>query len=171
MNYSLASCSQRKSGCICPRCPACPRVFMEAPCLSKLDFTHSKGKSSPDYAEEVHISITSWEIHAHLCLWNTSTRMINAALVPLGSQLFCLRSTNFSSLSCFDSGEDMSSTALPALRAQVHGGNEGAEVYFYLSEMGKQSSSAYGTWTDVSLNFYFVILASPGVLLHAKLTT
>lgn len=70
--------------------------------------------------------------------------MINAALVPLGRQLFCLRNINFSSLSCFDLGEDMSSSAVPAHRSQFHGDNEGAEVNFHLSEMRK-SSSAYGT--------------------------
>lgn len=169
MNYCLASCYLRKSGCICLRCPAFPCVFMEASCLSKLGFTHSKGKSSPDYPEEVHISIISWEIHIHLCLWNTNTGMINAAQVPLETQLFCLTNTNFSTLSCFDLGEDTSST--PARRSQFHGDNEETEVYFHVSETGKQSSSAYWTWTDVRLNFYFIVLVSSCAFLHAKLTT
>lgn len=63
--------------------------------------------------------------------------MINAALVPLETQLFCLRNTNFSTLSGFDLGEDKSSTAVPAHRSQFHGDNEEAEGVFPSLRNGK----------------------------------
>lgn len=145
MNYCLASCYLTNMAAY---------AWGDQPFLVSLWKHHA----SVDWISHVVKVRTHLIIQKRFTLALYVEKSINTTLVPLVSQLFCLRNTNFSTLSCFDLGKVNIYPPLlyKPIDPQYHGDNEEAEVYLHLSEMGKQSSSTYGSWTEVSFNFYFI---------------
>lgn len=144
MNYCLASCYLRNVA-------AC--AWGDQPFLASL----WKYYVSVNWISCVIKVRTHLTIQKRFMLALYVAKSINTILVPLVSQLCCLRNTSFSRLFCFDWGKVNIYPPLlyKPIDPQYHGDNEEAEVYFHLPEKGKHSTSAYRNWTEVSFNFYF----------------